>query len=101
MMIKYKQLCRMCKKNYVIVTPKQDYITCYGCQKKELGGKIKDPKMKKLFTIPENCYKENLFLRSIKLNYLKYGALTDKQIEAFKKTVERMKESETKAIVLQ
>ena len=45
--------------------------------------------------------RENLFLRSIKLNYLKYGALTDKQIDAFKKTVERMKESETKATVRQ
>ena len=101
MAIKYKQLCRRCKQNYVIVTSKQDYITCYDCQKKDLGGKIKDPKMKKLFDIPESYYQENLFLRSIKLNYLRCGSLTDKQIGAFKKTVKRIKESETKSIALQ
>lgn len=97
MRITYKQICRMCKQNYVIVSSKQDYITCYDCQKKDLGGKVKDPKMKKLFDIPESYYQENLFLRSIKLNYLRCGSLTDKQIEAFKKAVKWLKESETKA----
>lgn len=43
--------------------------------------------MKKLFDIPEEYYKKNAFLRSIKSNYLKFGKLSDKQIEYFEKTV--------------
>ena len=89
----------MCKQNYVVVTSRQNYIACYDCQKKELNRKIKDPKMKKLFAIAEQFYKESLFLRSIKLNYLRCNALTDKQIDAFKKVVEKMKEHEKKTIL--
>jgi len=57
-----------------------------------MQGEIKDPKMKKLLDIPEEYYKENSFLRNIKINYLKYGRLTEKQVEAFKKTVEKIRE---------
>lgn len=87
----YKQLCAKCKKNYVVVNWKVHYPICYDCQKSELQGEIKDPKMKKLFDIPEDLYKESNFLRSIKKNYLSYGNLTEKQVLAFKKTVEKMK----------
>ncbi|MBW3022577.1 hypothetical protein KY308_00545 [Candidatus Woesearchaeota archaeon] len=88
----YKQKCSLCKKNFVIVTYKNRYPMCYDCQKQEMQGEIKDPKIKKLLDIPEKFYKENAFLRDIKINYLKYGNLSEKQIEAFKKTVEKMKE---------
>lgn len=88
---RYKQKCFRCRKNWVVVTWRQRYILCYDCQKKDLEGEIKDPKMKKLLDIPEECYKENAFLRSIKINYLHYGKLTEKQIEAFKKVVEKIK----------
>ena len=37
-------------------------------------------------------YKENAFLRDIKVNYLRYGKLTERQVEAFKKVVQKMKE---------
>ena len=57
-----------------------------------MEGEIKDPKMKKMFDIPEEFYKKNMFLRSIKINYLRFGKLSEKQIEAFKKTVKKMKE---------
>jgi len=87
----YKQRCVRCKKNFVVVTQRQAYAVCYDCLKKELGGEIKSQKMKKLFSIPEKFYIENGFLRDIKLNYLRYGSLTEKQIEAFRKTVENMK----------
>ncbi|MCK4521027.1 MAG: hypothetical protein KAU20_00510 [Nanoarchaeota archaeon] len=87
MAIQYKQKCCVCKKNFVTITSHQRYAVCYDCQKKELKGNIKDPKMKKLFNLPEEYYKENSFLRSIKINYLKFGKLTDKQIAAFKKVV--------------
>ena len=65
---------------------------CYDCQKPELQGEIKDPKMKRMFKIPEKFYKENSFLRNIKSCYLRYGGLTDKQLAAFKKTVKELKE---------
>jgi len=91
-MAKYKQLCWHCKKNYVPASWKDKFVSCYDCQKKELNGEVKDPEMKKLFDIPEEFYKENPFLRNIKLNYLRYETLTERQVEAFKETVKRMKE---------
>jgi len=92
MAIKFQQKCNKCKQNYVTVTNRQRYALCYDCQKKEMEGEIKDPKMKKMFDIPEEFYKKNMFLRSIKINYLRFGKLSEKQIEAFKKTVKKMKE---------
>ena len=92
MAIKYKQKCMKCKKNYVVVTYRNRFPTCYECQKNELQGEIKDPKMKRMFNIPEKFYQENSFLRSIKANYLRFGKLSERQIETFKKAVEKMKE---------
>jgi hypothetical protein len=51
---------------------------------------IEDKVFQKMFDIPEDFYKENLFLRSIKINYLRYQNLSEKQIECFKKTVDKM-----------
>ncbi len=65
MPIRYKIKCFRCKKYYVIVSKRQRYAFCYDCQKKDLKRKIKDPKMKKLFGIPDEYYKENSFLRDI------------------------------------
>ncbi|MBN2454486.1 hypothetical protein JXB11_02985 [Candidatus Woesearchaeota archaeon] len=96
MSIKYKQRCARCKKNYVIATWRQRYTLCYNCQKNELQGEVKDKKMKKLLDIPEKYYMENAFLRDIKINYLRYGKLSEKQVEAFKKAVKRMAEPEKK-----
>lgn len=90
-MVRFKQLCNKCKKNYVVISSRNDFALCYDCQKSELNKEIKDSKMKKLFDIPEDYYKNNLFLRNIKMYYLKFGKLSDKQIEFFKKSVEKMK----------
>ena len=68
----FKSKCFVCKKNYVLVSGRQNFVICYDCQKPELHKKIKDPKMKKMFDIPEEFYKENSFLRSIKVNYNRY-----------------------------
>ena len=92
MAISYKQKCMRCKKNYILANYRTRYATCYECQKKELNGEIKDPKLKKMFDIPEEYYKENSFLRNIKINYLKYENLTEKQVETFKKVVKEKKE---------
>ncbi len=92
MAIRYKQKCFKCRKNWVTVSRGQRYVICYDCQKDELNKKIKDPEMKKMFDIPEDFYRKNSFLISIKLNYFRFDKLSEKQIEAFKKTVKRMKE---------
>jgi len=93
--VKYKQKCSKCRDNYVTVTWRSSrYAVCYDCQKSELEGKITDPKLKKLLKIPEAFYKDNSFLRSIKINAIRYGKLTEKQIEYFKKAVDKMKEEE-------
>lgn len=95
MVVRYKQKCSRCKKNYVLSGWRDRYPLCYDCQKGELEGKIKDPKMKKLLDIPEEYYRQNAFLRNIKINYLKFKQLTEPQIEAFKKTVQRLKEEKS------
>jgi len=74
----------------VLVTAKSRYPICFDCQKGDLQGEVKDPVFKKLFDIPDNYYVESMFLRSIKINYLKYGKLTDRQIEFFIKAVDKM-----------
>ncbi|MBI5390130.1 hypothetical protein HZB02_01460 [Candidatus Woesearchaeota archaeon] len=88
MVTRYKQKCYRCKKNYVITSYRNSFPVCYDCCKEELSKPVNDPAMKKFFAIPEDYYKQNSFLVNIKLNYLKYGTLTEKQIAAFKKVVE-------------
>jgi len=56
-----------------------------------LKGEITEPAYKKLFDIPEGYYKENAFLRNIKVNYLKYHSLSESQVSAFEKVVADMK----------
>lgn len=90
-MAMYKQKCVKCRKNYVLVGRGSRYPICYDCSKVDLDKPIKDPEMKELFDIPEEFYKESLFLRDIKMNYLRFDKLSEKQIEAFKKTVEQLK----------
>jgi len=91
MPVKYRQKCFRCRKNWVTVSRGQRFVICYDCQKQELNQEIKDPEMKKLFDIPEDFYRTNSFLRAIKSNYIRFGKLSEKQIEAFKKTAEKMK----------
>lgn len=57
-----------------------------------MEGEIKNKQYQKMFDIPEEFYKENSFLRDIKIRYLKFGKLSEKQVSAFKKTVKEMKE---------
>ncbi|PIN79675.1 hypothetical protein COV16_02880 [Candidatus Woesearchaeota archaeon CG10_big_fil_rev_8_21_14_0_10_34_8] len=92
MVIRYKKKCIRCKKNYVPATNRTRYVVCYECQKNDLKGEIKDPKMKKLLNISEELYQQSSFLRNIKVNYLRYGSLTEKQIQVFKDVVKKLKE---------
>lgn len=90
-MARYKILCYKCKKNYVPASWSDKFVTCYDCVKRELSAPIQDPQMKKMFDIPEEYYKENAFLRNIRLSYIRYNSLTDRQIGAFKETVKKLK----------
>lgn len=91
-MARYKEKCRRCRKNYVLTSSRNRYPVCYDCQKDQLSQEVKDPVMKKLFAIPEELYKVNPFLRDIKLKFLQFGELTEKQVEAFKKVVKDLQE---------
>jgi hypothetical protein len=75
----------------VLIKSRHQFPICYDCQKDELGGEIKNPKMKKMFDIPEQFYRDEPFLRSIKMNYLKYGKLSERQIGCFREVVEKLK----------
>lgn len=94
-MVRYKQRCFRCKQNMVLVTSGTKFPLCYDCQKEELHGEIKDSKMKKFFDISEDFYKESSFLRSIKINYIRFGKLSDKQKEWFKKVTDEIKNKKT------
>jgi probable phosphoglycerate mutase len=61
---------------------------------KEINAPIDDPKFKKLFDIDQKYYEESSFLRSIKGNYLRFGSLSERQIETFKRVSEEMKNPE-------
>lgn len=65
---------------------------CYECQKPQLDVEIEDPKMKKLFDIPEEFYRENSFLCELKSKYIRFGSLSDKQIEVFERIVKELSE---------
>lgn len=95
MTITYQIKCPRCRKNRLTVTNRQRFAVCYDCQKQELSGTIKDPALKAILDIPEDFYRKNAFLRDIKANAIKYEKLSDKQIEAFKKVVKKMKEEKT------
>jgi hypothetical protein len=99
-MVLFKVRCERCKTNYVTTSNRGlrggRTIICYDCEKKDMVGEIKDPVMKKMFNIPEQYYMDNSFLRKIKINYLRYGQLTQPQIDAFKKTVVEIKDKKSK-----
>jgi len=90
-MVRFKQRCWRCKQNYVLAGSRQKFVLCYECQKSELNKEVKG-KLKKMFDIPEELYKTSLFLRDIKIKYMRFGELSEKQIAAFKKVVKEMKE---------
>lgn len=95
-MVSFKKKCSRCKKNFVLVTQRSRYLICAECHTKEMVGEVTDPELKKLLDIPEAFYEKSMFLRDIKIKCLKYGALSEKQIEAFKKTVKDFETAEIK-----
>mgnify|MGYP001566392535 FL=1 len=82
---KYKQLCAICKKNHVLISSRGQFPICTSCSMKQINQPIEDKKFKAMFDIDQKLYEQSSFLRSIKYNYLRFGSLSDKQIEMFKK----------------
>ena len=90
-MVQFKQKCIQCKKNYVTVSSRNARAAvCFECQEGSLKGEVADPVLKAMLDIPEELYQQNAFLRSIKINAIKYGSLSERQIEAFKGAVEKL-----------
>ncbi len=88
---KFKQRCALCKENMVIMFSSKQFPICVECHMKQIDQPIEDPKMKKFFDIPKEFYEQNSFLRNIKNAYIRFGNLSEKQVEAFEKTVKDLK----------
>lgn len=88
---KYKQLCAICRKNHVLIITRNQFPICTSCSMRQISKPIEDEKFKKLFDIDEKLYEESSFLRSIKSNYLRFGSLSEKQVEVFKRVAEELK----------
>lgn len=88
---KYKQLCAICRKDHVLMTTRGQFPICTACSMREISKPIEDEKFRKMFDIEQALYEKSSFLRSIKGNYLRFGGLSDKQIETFKKVVEELR----------
>lgn len=80
----------VCKKTMVIMKSRRQKPICTPCQFRGVDDSkpITDPAMKKLFDIDPQLYEKSYFLRDIKAKYLRFGNLTEKQIEVFQKVAD-------------
>ncbi len=88
---KFKQRCAMCKDNMVVMYSRRQFPICVECHMKRIDKPIEDAKYKKLFNVPKEVYEQSTFLRNIKESYLRFGSLSEKQVEVFKKVVKDVK----------
>jgi hypothetical protein len=93
---KFKQKCAMCKENWVVMFSRRQFPICVKCHMKKIEKEVTDPKYKKILDIPKELYEQSVFLRNIKDAYLRFENLSEKQVEAFKKTVKDIKEGKNK-----
>ncbi len=82
---KYKQICAICRKNHVLISARGQFPICTACSMREISKPIEDETFRKMFDIDPKLYEQSSFLRSIKSNYLRFGSLSEKQVETFKK----------------
>lgn len=90
---RYKQLCAICRKSHVLISSGNQFPICTACSMRQIDKPIEDAAFKKLFDIDQKLYESSSFLRSIKSNYLRFGSLSEKQIEVFKKVAAELKSS--------
>lgn len=89
-MVRYKQLCILCRKNHAVIESRKQRAVCPECEMKDWE-EIKSGRYKKILDIPKDVYAKSYFLRNVRSYYEKFGKLSEKQIEAFKKTAEKLK----------
>ncbi|MBI2547364.1 MAG: hypothetical protein HYW23_02870, partial [Candidatus Aenigmarchaeota archaeon] len=77
--------CAICRKNHVLISARGQFPICTACSMRQISQPITDEKFRKLFDIDNKLYEESSFLRSIKSNYLRFGSLSEKQIDTFKR----------------
>lgn len=82
---KYKQICAICRKNHVLISARGQFPICTSCSMREISKPIEDEKFRKMFDIDQKLYEQSSFLRSIKSNYLRFGSLSEKQVDTFKR----------------
>lgn len=82
---KYKQICAICRKNHVLISARGQFPICTACSMREISKPIEDEKFRKMFDIDQKLYEQSSFLRSIKSNYLRFGSLSEKQVDTFKR----------------
>ncbi len=87
----YKQKCIVCRKNYAMVTWNNRNPVCTECRMRDINKPITEAKFKKLFDIDKALYEKSSFLRNIKSSYLRFGGLSDKQVEMFRKVADELK----------
>ena len=63
---------------------------------KQINQPIEDKKFKVMFDIDQKLYEQSSFLRSIKSNYLRFGSLSEKQVETFKRVAAELANPELK-----
>lgn len=88
--LKFKKKCNVCKENWVLVRHRE-YTICTPCHMKQIFSEEITDKKYKFLNISKELYEQSRFLRNIRQSYIRYKELTEKQIDAFKKTVKDVK----------
>lgn len=91
---KFKQKCKICKKEWVVVRYRE-FPICIKCHQRQIFSEEVTNKKFAFLNIPKELYEKSRFLRNIRQSYLMYKELSEKQIAAFKKTVKDLKEGKT------
>ena len=94
----FKQKCKLCKIEWVIMNYKE-YPICVKCQMRQIFATEVTEQKYLFLNVDTKLYEQSRFLRNIRDAYQRYEGLTDKQITAFKKTVEDLRNPKKKEIV--
>jgi len=87
---KFKQKCKICKKEWVIIN-RREFPICIKCHMRQIFSEEITSKKYQFLNISKKLYEKSRFLRNIRQAYLMYNSLTKKQIQAFKKTIQELK----------
>ena len=86
----FKQKCKICKIDWTLVNYR-DFPICVKCHMKQIFSEEVEDKKYDFLNISKTLYEKSRFLRNIRQAYLMYKELSEKQIEAFKTTAQKIK----------